>query len=145
MHEITVVLALILATFTLSSTGLAVLLLRNRQLKANVEFCLSEIAFLESQNEERALQIESLTQKLGDLPKDHTRRRVRTRTTAQKAAFVSYPKLAPNKSSLLDQRNRVIRLAETGQDSSTIAATLGMVPGEVDLIVRLNEDKALVA
>lgn len=44
-----------------------------------------------------------------------------------------------------EQRVRVLRLAESGQTANTIAASLGMMPGEVELILNLSNHNAAVA
>jgi hypothetical protein len=45
----------------------------------------------------------------------------------------------PEKLSITERRHRVISLASRGQRAETIAATLGMLPGEVELIISLNQ------
>lgn len=45
---------------------------------------------------------------------------------------------APEKNGIGDRRRRVLRLAELGHDAPAIAARLGMMAGEVELIVKLN-------
>lgn len=42
------------------------------------------------------------------------------------------------KPTITERRRRVITLASRGQDTETIAATLGMLPGEVELIINLS-------
>ena len=39
---------------------------------------------------------------------------------------------------ITERRHRVMRLAKRGEDVPTIAGTLGMPPGEVELIINLN-------
>lgn len=51
--------------------------------------------------------------------------------------ILSAPVVAP-KSSIVERRHRILSLAARGQNSETIAATLGMMPGEVELIINLN-------
>lgn len=43
------------------------------------------------------------------------------------------------KVNITERRHRVITLASRGQNAETIAATLGMLPGEVELIINLNQ------
>ncbi|HQU86053.1 MAG TPA: hypothetical protein PKY59_23200 [Pyrinomonadaceae bacterium] len=43
-----------------------------------------------------------------------------------------------NKSNITERRHRVLTLASRGQSPETIASTLGMMPGEVELIINLN-------
>jgi len=43
-----------------------------------------------------------------------------------------------NKANITERRHRVLTLASRGQSHETIASTLGMMPGEVELIINLN-------
>lgn len=52
-------------------------------------------------------------------------------------AILSEPELAP-KLNVSERRRRVLSLASRGQNTETIAETLGMLPGEVELIISLN-------
>lgn len=45
----------------------------------------------------------------------------------------------PEKLSITERRHRVISLASKGQRPEAIATTLGMLPGEVELIISLNQ------
>jgi DNA-binding NarL/FixJ family response regulator len=47
------------------------------------------------------------------------------------------------KFNITERRHRVLTLASRGQDSKKIAATLGMMPGEVELIINLNRAAAV--
>lgn len=49
----------------------------------------------------------------------------------------------PQKPNITERRHRVITLAARGQNAETIAATLGMMPGEVELIINLNQAAAV--
>lgn len=49
------------------------------------------------------------------------------------------PKLVVNKSPITERRHRVLALYAKGQTPEMIASTLGMMPGEVELIVKLNQ------
>ena len=46
------------------------------------------------------------------------------------------------KLNMTERRHRIIALASRGQHTDAIAATLGMLPGEVDLILNLNRAMA---
>jgi hypothetical protein len=48
----------------------------------------------------------------------------------------------PAKLSMTERRHRVIALASRGQNAEAIATTLGIMPGEVELIIRLNQAAA---
>lgn len=43
-----------------------------------------------------------------------------------------------NKANITERRHRVLTLASRGQSPEIIASTLGMMPGEVELIINLN-------
>ncbi|MCD9184955.1 MAG: hypothetical protein LUM44_00865 [Pyrinomonadaceae bacterium] len=47
-------------------------------------------------------------------------------------------KTAVNKANITERRHRVLTLASRGQSPEIIASTLGMMPGEVELIINLN-------
>jgi len=49
--------------------------------------------------------------------------------------------LEPAKLNITERRHRVITLASRGQNAETIAATLGMLPGEVELIINLSQTR----
>lgn len=51
--------------------------------------------------------------------------------------ILSAPIIAP-RSSIVERRHRILSLAARGQNAETIASTLGMMPGEVELIINLN-------
>jgi hypothetical protein len=44
----------------------------------------------------------------------------------------------PMKWNMTERRHHVLKLAARGQSADTIAVTLGMLPGEVELIINLN-------
>ncbi len=45
----------------------------------------------------------------------------------------------PPKLNITERRHRVMALASRGQSAESIASALGMLPGEVELIVSLNQ------
>lgn len=45
----------------------------------------------------------------------------------------------PEKLNMTERRHRVVTLAARGQNADQIAATLGMLTGEVELIINLNQ------
>lgn len=51
---------------------------------------------------------------------------------------LSEPVEMPKRLNITERRHRVLSLAGSGQTAETIAATLGMLPGEVELIIGLN-------
>lgn len=44
-----------------------------------------------------------------------------------------------SKANITERRHRVLALASRGQSPETIALTLGMMPGEVELIIKFNQ------
>lgn len=48
------------------------------------------------------------------------------------------------KSPITERRHRVLALYAKGQSTETIASTLGMMPGEVELMVKLNQTPLFV-
>ena len=105
------------------------------------------LEFLGKQNEELneslaagKKTIETSAQRLSD----------QSRRIAWLESRVRQPKLAkeevldetiadfPTKENMTERRHRVLTLAGRGQDSEKIASTLGMMRGEVELIINLN-------
>lgn len=78
---------------------------------------------------------------------DQTRRiawletRVRQPKTAGEEIINDLPNNEPQKLTMTERRHRVVKLASRGQSAETIAATLGMLTGEVELIMNLNQCK----
>ena len=136
MEEITIVLGLIVGVVSLSLTGLAVLLLKNRDLTNSVNFCLNEIALLEEQLEETQDSMAEFKEQFDSTTTKRGKARPRLKTV--RSSLVSNEGTKVLRSSLSEQRTRVIKLAKNGSDSNTIAASLGMSPGEVELILRMN-------
>lgn len=64
--------------------------------------------------------------------------RVRQTKPSSDEVFDDTPPDEALKMNITERRHRVITLASRGQDAKTIAATLGMLPGEVELIINLN-------
>lgn len=66
--------------------------------------------------------------------------RVRETKIAKSEAVLEAPVVAETpKLNITERRHRVITLASRGQNSETIANTLGMLPGEVELIIGLSQ------
>lgn len=67
--------------------------------------------------------------------------RVRQPKAASEEIIEELPPTEPQKLNMTERRYRVITLASRGQSAESIAATLGMLPGEVELIMNLNQCK----
>lgn len=73
------------------------------------------------------------------LLREDAKKAVAEETIAAPAARESLTTEKPAaKWSMTERRHRVLRLSAQGQSASAIAFTLGMMPGEVDLIINLN-------
>jgi len=67
--------------------------------------------------------------------------KIRKPELGDEEALVGQP-VSTDRPNITERRHRVIRLAERGHDSSTIAKTLGMMSGEVELILNLKRAAA---
>jgi flagellar biosynthesis/type III secretory pathway chaperone len=67
--------------------------------------------------------------------------RIRQPKIAGEEIIDDTPVSQPQKLNMTERRHRVITLAARGQSAETIAATLGMLTGEVELIINLNQCK----
>ena len=82
---------------------------------------------------------------------DHSRRIAWLDANIRRNRFVTAPgkgsanSFASSRTKINEKRSRVLILAERGQDPATIAATLGMMPGEVELMLSLNNHNAALA
>ncbi len=115
-----------------------------RNCRELLEFTGSQIEELETSL--AAMQAERETSERKQ--KDQARRvawleaRVRQPKAVKRETFEEImPAVAPQitaKSSLTERRHRILSLASRGQSAETIAQTLGMMPGEVELMMNLN-------
>ena len=64
--------------------------------------------------------------------------RVRQPKAREPEVLVGEVRNNSQKLSITEKRHRVLKLANFGQSTEKIAATLGMMPGEVELIINLN-------
>lgn len=65
-------------------------------------------------------------------------RQPKTQAEVKAEEKVIEPIISTVKPTITERRHRVITLAERGQNAETIASTLGMLAGEVELILNLN-------
>lgn len=122
-------------------------------------FALSAICWKNQRNQRELLDFAE--KQIGDLQENSARNKEHLETNAQRVAEqsrriawletrVRQPKSAseeiveetfsePEKLNMTERRHRVITLASRGQNAETIAATLGMLPGEVELIINLKQ------
>lgn len=114
---------------------------KNREL---IEYTYSQVAELENSLTSSGKKLESAAQRIND----QSRRiawletRLRQPKAAKKEvleeAILTEPEEIPGRVNITERRHRVLSLASSGQNAETIAATLGMLPGEVELIIGLN-------
>lgn len=64
--------------------------------------------------------------------------RLRQPKAAREEVIDDTPAAKPLPWNMTERRHHVLKLASRGQDRDKIAATLGMMPGEVELIINLN-------
>lgn len=62
----------------------------------------------------------------------------------EETAVEEMPKPLSAKSNITERRHRVLALYAKGHSTETIATTLGMMPGEVELMVKLNQAPSFV-
>ncbi len=116
----------------------------SRKCRELLEFTAKQVEDLELTLAENCSQREA-----GDLKiKDQSRRiawletRIRQPKAVEKAAVPEEIMTAEPtdilKSNITERRHRILTLASRGQNVETIASTLGMMPGEVQLVMNLN-------
>ncbi len=108
-----------------------------------LEFAAKQIEDLETMVAGSEASREETERKL----KDQARRvawletRVRQPKTTVKKQEEILPEALPTgslKANITERRHRILTLASRGQTIETIASTLGMMPGEVQLVMNLN-------
>lgn len=113
----------------------------NREL---IEFTFAQIEKLEASLAERDEKIELVTKRAADQSRRvawlETRIRqpkLMKKDILEETIISEVPK-AEAKANITERRHRVLALAKNGQNTEMIAETLGIFPGEVDLIINLN-------
>ncbi|NNE66267.1 MAG: hypothetical protein HKN33_06845 [Pyrinomonadaceae bacterium] len=132
-----------IAAALLSATAIGlslVTLLRNRRQQHLLELEAERIELLE----ETLAESRGLLESNCETASEHARRIAwldaklrRSRHVSTQKKPVSKP-VSNGRTSISRNKDRVLKLAETGQDARTIAATLGLMPGEVELVLNLN-------
>lgn len=103
------------------------------------------------QSAQQIVQLEMLLGKPTEIPEeisqklsDHARRLAWVENKVRQPKSIEEDKFVGNvdsvhKPNITERRHRVLKLHSRGQDAETIAATLGMLHGEVELIINLNQ------
>lgn len=117
---------------------------KQRKQQELIEFTHTQIVELENHLAETKTVIEAAERRAAD----QSRRiawletRVRSPKLAKKdildEPFITTETSDPAKANITERRHRVLALSKSGQNAETIAATLGMPNGEVELIINLN-------
>lgn len=111
------------------------------------EICLEQLAETEELLEKYKRELDQTAQQNSDFARRIAWLEARQRQPKNQPkeveveTVVSMPNAA-QKPTITERRHRVLRLASNGQNAETIAATLGMLAGEVELILNLNRAAA---
>lgn len=132
-----------MAGFATGATSLVTALLLYRKLRRQsglLEFVEQQVGDFDEIISRNKEQLETNAQRLAEQQRRIAwlETRVRHPRQAAEETVNDSPAEAP-KMNITERRHRVIKLAGRGQNIETIAATLGMLPGEVDLIINLNQ------
>lgn len=114
---------------------------RQRNQRYLLEFTEKQVADLEETIKKNKELLDSQVNRLAE----QSRRivwletRIRQPKLASEEVLTEQPESDSTKLTMTERRHRVIGLASRGQNADSIAATLGMLPGEVELIINLNQ------
>lgn len=129
--------------------ALTALILSFRNHRKNLdkyEICLEQLAETEELLEGSKRQLEQISQQNAEFARRIAwlEARLRQPKTVKEAEIEPAATISsvPQKPTITERRHRVLRLASSGQNPETIAATLGMLAGEVELILNLNRAAA---
>ena len=134
---------IILIAIFLGLSGLAFSLScrkRLRDLRGLVEFGQKQIEDLLDALAKSKETLEKSTQRLSDQSRRIAWLETRVRQPKSKSDEVldETVLIETPKANMTERRHRVITLASRGQNAETIAAALGLLTGEVELIINLN-------
>jgi DNA-binding NarL/FixJ family response regulator len=133
-----------IAALALGATGTIASLLIYRRLRAQrslLEFVEQQVADLQETLGKNKELLDTNAQRVTE----QSRRiawletRIRTPKLAAEVVPEEVGVAEPVKLNMTERRHRVVKLAARGQNVEGIAATLGMLPGEVELIINLNQ------
>jgi len=136
------------ALIGISSLALSILsLFRSRRQQAELNHGADQIECLEGELAEARQMLEESK----DSVLMHSRRIAWLDAKVRQNRFVSGSKpgsdkpKSRNRSKIRENKDRVLELANRGQDANRIASSLGMMPGEVELILNLNNHVNVIA
>jgi len=117
---------------------------KQKTLRGLLDFAEQQIVELQETAAKNREQLEKNTQRIGEQSRRIAWLDARVRQPRQLSDEViddTVQTEAP-KLNMTERRHRIIALASRGQHTDAIASTLGMLPGEVDLILNLNRAMA---
>ncbi len=136
-----IIFTITIAVFGLTASICSIFCYRKlRQHRALLEFLGNKNDELEESVAENIEKLENYAVRTAD----QSRRMAWLETRVRQPKFASDEVLdetiitAPSKQNITERRHRVLTLASRGQDAENIATTLGMMRGEVELIINLN-------
>lgn len=141
-----VILATAIA-FGILGLGFSWLFYKNsKQNRGLLEYLGKQVEDLEGELADSRQKLETSTKRVSDQSRRVAWLETRVRQPQPRAAAAikeevvsSAPVLTVQpKMSMTERRHQIITLAKRGQDAHKIASTLGMLPGEVELIINLN-------
>ncbi|CAN5416629.1 hypothetical protein BH10ACI2_BH10ACI2_03530 [soil metagenome] len=117
---------------------------RHRKSRELMEFVGKQIEDLENMLSRNKEALEANAQRMNEQARRVTWLETRIRQPKLAADEILADDLIHEspKLNITERRHRVIKLASRGHDVETIATALGMLPGEVDLILSLNKAAA---
>jgi DNA-binding NarL/FixJ family response regulator len=131
------VIALICAALSLFGAALAITLLL--QARADLKRAVSLVADLKEALAGASHEMDTLSQRASDQARRLAWLELRARAMkAEPERLVGSEPIAPAKTNITERRHRVLTLAKRGLSPESIAATLGLPLGEVELIIGLN-------
>lgn len=133
-------LLLISSTAALVIGGACLFLLFRARQNAQNSLALAEQ--LESELSATSRDIDTLTERLTKQSRRVAWLESRARPKSLEAESVFVEDSIMTKPNITERRHRVLLLSRRGQDAATIANTLGMSYGEVELIISLNRTAA---
>lgn len=114
--------------------------LRYSKMRRLVEFAYARAEELEDALAHSNAAIDASAEQLADMKRRVVwlETRLRQPRTQEKPSHSTEEAAETRKADITERRHRVLALANSGQSVETIAARLGMLTGEVELIVNIN-------
>jgi hypothetical protein len=140
----TILFAVAISVSAVSLVATVICYKRQRTQRGLLEFAENQIVELQDTVAKTRESLEISTQRTSE----HSRRVAWLETRLRQPKLLSdeviddSAQIETPKLNMTERRHRVIALASRGQHTDAIATTLGMLPGEVELILSLNKAMA---